>query len=300
MGVTILTDENGVQREYREVKRKARVGERIKSLKNDHMKGFNVGDIFEVTRRDKMCHLTGTVFTDKNGAERAFWLPEEYVVLEPTGIVIVDGVRYRPVNETDMKVCNVTINVTVNGTIEDVVRAVESELKAKMFESFYLASRDPEKYALKPKPLTREQIIEKAKRDVAEMEQAYMDANVESVYFVVNREKRTVVALLKYCGTVMSRGIAKCAPDDCFNVHIGKAIALRRALGLEVPAEYLNAPQPTEVRVGDIVEFEKEGRIATVVADWVRQMDIPRETFLSTAVEYGGKVIDDSREEVSA
>ena len=52
-----------------------------------------------------------------------------------------------------------------------------------------------------------------------------------------------------------ARGIAKAAPDDCFNVHIGKAIALHRALGLEVPDEYLNAPQPTEVRVGDAVRL---------------------------------------------
>jgi len=34
---------------------------------------------------------------------------------------------------------------------------------------------------------------------------------------------------------------------------IGRAIALRRALGLEVPTEYLNAPNPTEVCVGDVV-----------------------------------------------
>src|SRR5699024_11680223 len=54
-------------------------------------------------------------------------------------------------------------------------------------------------------------------------------------------------------GELFKRGIAKCDPSDCFNVHIGKAIALRRALEVEVPDEYLNTPQPTEVRVGDIV-----------------------------------------------
>ncbi|WP_162988277.1 hypothetical protein [Brevibacillus laterosporus] len=74
--------------------------------------------------------------------------------------------------------------------------------------------------------------------------------------FIVNREKRTVVCLLRGGVTperIYGRGIAKCSPDDCFNVHIGKAIALRRALGLDVPSEYLNAPLPTEVRVGDVV-----------------------------------------------
>lgn len=67
----------------------------------------------------------------------------------------------------------------------------------------------------------------------------------DRVRYIVNRDKRTVVALLelKLKGTVWGRGIAKCAPDDDFDVNIGKAIALRRALGLPVPDEYLNAPQ---------------------------------------------------------
>ncbi|MCM3205642.1 hypothetical protein [Paenibacillus illinoisensis] len=75
------------------------------------------------------------------------------------------------------------------------------------------------------------------------------------VEYVVNRDKRTVVAIIR-C-TIdghITRGIAKCAPGDVFNSHIGRAIALRRALGLEVPAEYFEAPNPTEVRVGDVVE----------------------------------------------
>ncbi|MBU5266233.1 hypothetical protein [Virgibacillus proomii] len=80
--------------------------------------------------------------------------------------------------------------------------------------------------------------------------------------FVINKEKRTVVCLLKGAdySKVYARGIAKCAPSDCFNVHIGMAIALRRALGLFVPAEYLNAPQPTEVRVGDKIRLKLRSR----------------------------------------
>jgi len=76
------------------------------------------------------------------------------------------------------------------------------------------------------------------------------------VEFVVNANKRTVVTLIKSRrgDKVRARGIAKCAPDDCFNVHIGKVIALRRALGLEITEEYVKAPQPTEARVGDVVE----------------------------------------------
>lgn len=73
------------------------------------------------------------------------------------------------------------------------------------------------------------------------------------VEFIVNKKKRTVVALMKGVNsdTLYAKGIAKCAPTDCFNSHIGKAMAIRRAMGLEVPDEYMNAPQPTEIRVGD-------------------------------------------------
>jgi len=117
----------------------------------------------------------------------------------------------------------------------------------------------------------RDEIIEKAKRVVADIKVTdeigtYYHVKDENdpefpFYcgedFVINKEKRTVVALLRgvESGDVHARGIAKCAPDDCFNVHIGKAIALRRALGLEVPSEYYNAPQPTEVRVGDVIRW---------------------------------------------
>ncbi|MGG4217561.1 hypothetical protein ABEW32_04925 [Paenibacillus jamilae] len=118
----------------------------------------------------------------------------------------------------------------------------------------------------------RDEIVERAKADVADLlSHNYPGAAVAGVWlserdwitvtdeceFTVNRKKRTVVALIRELETgkknVILRGIAKCAPGDVFNAHIGKAISLRRALGLEVPAEYLNVPQPTEVRVGDVV-----------------------------------------------
>lgn len=73
--------------------------------------------------------------------------------------------------------------------------------------------------------------------------------------FVVNEEKRTVVALLRGYETfdVATKGIAKCHPSDVFNEHIGKAIALGRALGKDV-SEFENALQPTEPVVGHVVK----------------------------------------------
>jgi len=121
------------------------------------------------------------------------------------------------------------------------------------------------------------------------------------ITFDINRENRTVEAIAK---KVFSRtafyGTAICAPDDCFNIHIGEAIAIHRALGLEVPDEYLNAPQPTEVRVGDVVKHTDTSEIATVIEDgswppltgaYVYQRDV------ESARRYA-RIIDDSRTEV--
>jgi len=154
----------------------------------------------------------------------------------------------------------------------------------------------------------RDEIVERAKADVLELTRIgeTQSANLPyasplwddfyRVEFVVNRNKRTVVALIrpKYGSEFRLStgdfrtitGIAKCAPNDVFNVWIGKAIALRRALGLEVPAEYLTAPNPSEVRNGDIVrtcvgEFE-----VTCTAQFVTQQLRDREA----------EIIDDSRE----
>lgn len=128
--------------------------------------------------------------------------------------------------------------------------------------------------------------------------------------FVVNKGKRTVVALMRgeLSDTVYSRGIAKCAPGDCFNVHIGKAIALRRALDLEVPDEYLNAPQPTDVRVGDVVRFptgQVPNNLYEVISlsdKWnlrlVKNMHSDHGVGLTAHVDdfIDTKIIDDSRE----
>jgi NAD-dependent dihydropyrimidine dehydrogenase PreA subunit len=161
--------------------------------------------------------------------------------------------------------------------------------------------------------LTRDDIIEMAKRDVAELKNDDGFYVVEDFYdcyadFKVNSEKRTVVALMrgKRSWKVYARGIAKCHPDDCFNAHIGRAIALRRALGLEVPDEYLNAPQPTEVRVGDIIQWEHvdcDYQVISLENKFPNVIGINRDGSRFEACggnfyHHGMKIIDDSREEV--
>jgi len=88
--------------------------------------------------------------------------------------------------------------------------------------------------------------------------------------FVVNPEKRTVVALVIpfYMDDkdVKSKAVAKCAPDDVFNADIGKAITLGRALGLDV-SKFEKAVQPTEFAVGqetkgNLLHFGKVTKIS--------------------------------------
>src|SRR5690606_36553699 len=108
----------------------------------------------------------------------------------------------------------------------------------------------------------RDRIVEQAKKDVEGLKYKDTDFHVTIGGFacvadyIVNKEKSTVVTLLRggSSNIVRAKGIAKCAPGDCFNEHIGKAIALRRALGLEIPSEYLTVPNPTEVRVGYVMK----------------------------------------------
>src|SRR5690625_2069168 len=97
----------------------------------------------------------------------------------------------------------------------------------------------------------RDEIVEKAKQFVKETTERTSFTTYE---FIVNKPKRTVVVLRRDIhGKVLVRGKATAHADDCFNVHIGKAIALRRAMFMDVPDEYSNVPQPTEIRVGDVV-----------------------------------------------
>lgn len=124
-------------------------------------------------------------------------------------------------------------------------------------------------------------------------------ARYYNVEFHVNKEKRVVTALVKDVSNngVLEKGFAKCAPGDCFNVHIGKAIALRRALGLRVLDEYYDVPQPAEVRVGDVVKYS--GTREARVVDKFRLGMLRGETHLDTALAFKAEIIDDSRDEVA-
>lgn len=162
----------------------------------------------------------------------------------------------------------------------------------------------------------RDKIVEQAKKDFKELTKLW--GNGRDGYYVgpsshsglskavwyINRKSGVIVVVMKgWTGKRTAKGIAKCLPTDCFNVHIGKAIALRRALGLEVPYEYLNTPQPTEARVGDIIQYAPtfSYRVDTVCGNVFDLVCIENgESYggwVSSPNEY--KIIDDSREGVT-
>lgn len=206
---------------------------------------------------------------------------------------------------------------------EEVQRGLRRKAYAEGFEEgriresdkqyFDKAMEEVSKVVTETPQEKRDRIVEKAKADIDGLKGSeYWDEEAEhyevktpwkyyesvlcDAQFVVNKEKSTIVALLKgfNTGELYKRGIAKCDPSDCFNVHIGKAIALRRAIEVEVPDEYLNTPQPTEVRVGDVVRHRSGKKFTLsekIERDWNK---LSVKVVRMNSKEY--KVIDDSRE----
>ncbi|KTF59864.1 MULTISPECIES: hypothetical protein [Bacillus amyloliquefaciens group] len=161
---------------------------------------------------------------------------------------------------------------------ENVNRAIEKSV----FQSGYREAKKhgrliKKKNELKKNQKLREKIIEEAKEDVKQLLERNKKLKTFDVSFNVHSSKDilhrwSVIATAKSC--VTNREFieaAVCADGECFNIHIGKAIALRRVLGLEVKGVYLNVPQPTEVRVGDtiltgghvekVIGFEEDGSV---------------------------------------
>lgn len=230
---------------YREVQRKANVGERIKIVEADDSRYSN-GDEFVVDGTNHagvyVKHRRGNI----NGCAAVFH--SEYVVLEP------------------ITPTTATLPDLFAQFIRDNAGAVRS----------YLAEIDPDKCAepsvdvAPPAPLTRAKVIEMARERVAELERigrktledlpkgTQFHDRFYRIEFHVNRDKRTVTALARTGSMASGKkpdavGIAKCAPDDVFNADIGKAIAAERALGLTLTDAFVNAPKPTEKVAGMLV-----------------------------------------------
>ena len=267
---------------YKTEKRKARVGERILITNAVFTAGrYKNGDVLKVT------HWT------ENGVRAGFnhniWRGEYEVIV---------GER-APTPNLDEMDCDELVTL-----VEDAMKA----LRTRSYKNGYDQGRfDAEIEAVhgtyeKSDQQKRDEIVEKAKKDVREL---LNSAHGYDHGFIVNRAKRTVVYLRKVAGrtSVGLRGVAKCSPNDCFNAHIGKAIALRRSLRLPVPADYLNVPQPTEVRVGDVIRGVYVGGKNTYERK-IAKIEGGRYTYDSGGFDYIEEtdlvIIDDSRTEGGA
>lgn len=158
-----------------------------------------------------------------------------------------------------------------------------------------------------PRVITaRKKVIEDAKSDLENLKDSTMCDGYEVGSYAtvpeyhINRKKRVVTVLLKgyRSGRIYAKGIAKCDPRDTFNEHIGKAIALYRALSKKVPTKYLTVENPVEPEIGDIIltsypEFENE-RIR-VVKSMSEAMADDATMLRSPVVKNFTFIVDDSK-----
>jgi len=253
---------------YTTVKRKANVGERILITDAGITMGeYKNGDVFEVSGyyQDSSRHAVKTTVANMISINH-----DEYEV------IIEDHSPNKP-----SKNARIT-------QLESKVATLEAEVKALQGGYAYgvdIAKHNSDYTGFIPKPTPNEQrkaVIERAKAFVANSKRKVSGIvasglpaegkrlEISDVYapiyngrraacdaeFIINADKRTVVVLLKgiVTGKVYAKAIAKCAPDDVFNADIGKAIALGRALGLDVK-EFENAVKPTEVVVGTRIKY---------------------------------------------
>lgn len=155
----------------------------------------------------------------------------------------------------------------------------------------------------------RVEIIEKAKKFV-EKYQAVRKENLhhdegniiakyhwyETEFHAKGNKVTTVVWGLDSGGPKRSRvlavGRAKCAPGDVFNKYIGMAIALGRALGLDV-SEFENAVQPTKPVVGMLFET-MGGEIREIGSSDFYSSQSGKSALKSQAVRDRKRIVDDS------
>lgn len=268
--------------QFVEVERKANAGERIKIV-NAWMSGgfYTSGDVLIATDRG----ISG-IYVHINGEER-FIADHEYVVLEP---VATQSFFSTPIFEK--------FTQFLRDNADEVRKIIAEESQAEPVE---VAPNNV---------LTRAKVIAQAKADVAELERIGESTSARLplsspfsnqyyiVKFYVNRSKRAVTALVyrKYGSSeVQAKNTAKCVPGEVFNADIGKAIALRRALGLTVPSEYLNAPQPDEPRVGADIRWDsgvdRSYRVTKIDTQFYDFYNYDTKEYVNN-VPYGGGIAD--------
>lgn len=130
----------------------------------------------------------------------------------------------------------------------------------------------------------------------------FVEEHGDDFNFVVSEEEERFVYACKLVfggkEVIVVSGKAVCHPYEVFNEYIGKAIAIARALEIDVPQEFLQAVQPTEVVVG-----MKIGMICSLGYPYAREIkSVVDETveYTSGGFDYinifrnNGKITDDT------
>lgn len=306
---------------FRMVDRKAAVGERVVAVSTTYTVDddtdvmHEIGELGVVTAR-------GDYYPNRVKINGYYVVDEDYRVLEPLKAAAPTPLlsAQPPIDQAATTISALQANY---GALAAQVMALEKRVAAlegknSVWLPFSVENAPatvkvtsgpvddaPPSFAKLPRVKTaqqiRDEIVERAKATVRDYERIY------GLTFIVNKEKRTVVALRIYQGRVVDRAVAKCAPNDVFNSHIGKVIAGKSLLGSNVPAEYLSVPNPEEPRVGDELRWNDGWlfRLTGIDGDdysfyshrTKRHLDdVP----YAEGISQYCRVIDDSREEVAA
>lgn len=211
---------------YTTEKRKANVGERILITNAELTFGeYSNGEIFTVSEDcgSRVARVT------KSGLPCIFHTEYEVIVDTPKPTKPTKSAR---ITALESQVAELTARVTA--------MEVSQLVKPKPTLTELLATY--------PTPNEqRKAVIERAKVFVKDTINEYQLSDSE-ISFVIDEKKRSVSVTLSHLFSRLTlvKAIAKCDPSDVFNADIGKAIALGRALGLDV-TEFTKAVQPTEL-----------------------------------------------------
>ena len=234
---------------------KFNVGDKVRVI--EEFCEHQVGKVSVIDRYDPRCDVFTYGFENDGG-----WIGADYIEL-------VTDATDRRLNETEAKIAALESKVAALETVlADKSKLTTGErLKAHTdanASDYYRRLRFPTPNQRRADVIKRAQaFVADTLAEVGEQHPTKRGANnvynnwVSRTEFVVNAEKRTVVAIvrIKFGDRILTKAIAKCAPDDVFNADIGKAIALGRALGVKVPKEFTDAPKPTEVVVGTKIKY---------------------------------------------
>lgn len=236
-------------------------GDRVRLIKAGlYTDGFNVGSEYHVTRYAG----SGEYRISKYVNERDELVTDDFAYVYANQIVLVPETDRR-LTEAEAKIAaleaevkalkgasNPSMNVTINASHVKDAREFAAGVAEEMRRGLITPKQSPNQ--------RRADVIKRAQAFVAEYSGVVPTGETPLTLkcgdvrteFVVNAEKRTVVAIghYKWTGGIAGKAFAKCAPDDVFNADIGKAIAAGRLYGVKVPKEFTDAPKPTEVVVG--------------------------------------------------